>query len=378
MAQKHPLVYSRFMTELRTTVDALPDRQEVIAAHKATGGRVAAVYPYHYPRALLRAFDILPVEVWGPPGRDPSPADAHVQPYVCTVIRCGLSLLLSGGLERADLIMVPHGCDSLQGMGSLLLDLLPPPQPVLTLYLPRGNSAHGPRFLAEELAALRLQLADITGKSPDDSALMSAILREEQADARFCQLLDDRPQLDLSEGAFYRLLRSREYLPAERFSAAADAALAGRDPARKAGVPIALSGIMAEPIAVLDAIDQAGGTVVADDLAGTGRRRYLPGSGDDPLLRLAGTLLGAPPCSTRSDAVSARVDHLLGLVRGRGAKAVIFYTVKFCEPELFYQPLLRKALDAAGIPSVTIEVDLAEQLPHQAITRVEALLETVQ
>jgi benzoyl-CoA reductase/2-hydroxyglutaryl-CoA dehydratase subunit BcrC/BadD/HgdB len=143
-------------------------------------------------------------------------------------------------------------------------------------------------------------------------------------------------------------------------------------------LPLAISGILAEPMALLDAISAAGATVVADDLAGTGRRCYAPGQGDDPLLRLAGTMLSAPPCSTRADSVDARVQHLLGLVHSRGAKAVVFYTVKFCEPELFYLPLLRKALDAAGVPSVQIEVDLAEQLPHQAITRLEALVETMQ
>ena len=365
------------MNGLQNIVDNLPERAEVIAAHKEAGGLIAAVYPYHQPRALFRAFGVLPVEVWGPAGRDPTPGDAHVQPYVCTIIRCGLSLLVSGGLERADLIMVPHGCDSLQGMGSLLLDLLPPRQPVLTLYLPRGNSPHGQRFLADELAALQVRLADITDRAVDDETLLAAVLMEEAADARFNQLLDSRRRIALGERAFYRLLRSREYLPAEQFISMADAVLAERGEAETDAVPIALSGILAEPMAMLDAIEAAGATVVADDLAGTGRRRYPPGTGQEPLLRLAGTLLAAPPCSTRSDAVSARVDHLLGLVRGSGARAVVFYTVKFCEPELFYLPLLRKALDGAGVPSVAIEVDLAERLPHQAITRVEALLETV-
>ncbi len=355
----------------------LPTRRQAIAEHKASGGRVAAIYPYHQPRALLRAFDLLPVEIWGPAGQDPSPADAHVQAYVCTIVRCGLALQLSGGLEAADLILVPHGCDSLQGMGSLMLDLVQPRQPVMTLYFPRGASAHGPGYLAQELARLRSSLEEFTGLKPDDDDLMAAVMREEEADRRFAELLASRARVPMPEGDFYRLVRSREHLPAERFTALADEALAGRTEQGCGRIPLAVSGILAEPMPVLDAISAAGAMVVADDLAGTGRRCYPPGEGDDPLLRLAGTMLGAPPCSTRSDSVAARVDHLIGLVQQRGARAVIFYTVKFCEPELFYLPLLRKALDAAGVPSVQIEVDLTEQLPHQAITRLEALVETI-
>ena len=41
-------------------------------------------------------------------------------------------------LDPVELILVPHGCDSLQGLGSLLLDFAETPAPVETFYLPRG------------------------------------------------------------------------------------------------------------------------------------------------------------------------------------------------------------------------------------------------
>ncbi len=53
----------------------IPSRGEVIASHREAGGKVAAVLPVHNPRALLRAFNLLPVEVWGPPGMDTTAGD---------------------------------------------------------------------------------------------------------------------------------------------------------------------------------------------------------------------------------------------------------------------------------------------------------------
>ena len=69
----------------------IPSRKEVIKDIKNQGGLVAAVLPIHYSRALLRAFDIYPIEVWGPPKVDVSLGGAHLQPYVCSIVHHALS-----------------------------------------------------------------------------------------------------------------------------------------------------------------------------------------------------------------------------------------------------------------------------------------------
>ena len=77
---------------------SIPGRTTIIQEHKNNGGKVAAILPYHYPRPLITAFDILPVEVWGPPRVDTSYGSAHLQPYICSIVRNALSFLLTGGL----------------------------------------------------------------------------------------------------------------------------------------------------------------------------------------------------------------------------------------------------------------------------------------
>jgi benzoyl-CoA reductase/2-hydroxyglutaryl-CoA dehydratase subunit BcrC/BadD/HgdB len=87
------------------------------------------------------------------------------------------------------------------------------------------------------------------------------------------------------------------------------------------------------------------------------------------------SILGGPPDSTRGHPIQERLDHLVRLCQTSGARGVVFYDVKFCEPELYDLPLLRKGLQEAGVPSVTIEVDLNDPLSHQSLTRIEAFLE---
>ncbi len=350
-------------------------RSEVMRQHRLAGGGVAAVLPVHYPRALLRAFGILPVEVWGPPGKDASSAGAYLQAYTCSVVHSGLSFLTSSVQEQIDCVLVPHTCDSLQGLGSLLIDLVRPKVPVLTLYHPRGEASAAKAFLRDELASLYQQLAELTGKRPDDAALLFAIQREEAADTLFAELLAARAYLPYGNREFYRLLRSREYLPAEDYCTLAKAILAERGERPQAGIPILLSGMMPEPAEVLDVLSEASALVVADDLACSGRRIYSPGKSREPLLRMAESLLNSPADSTRGVSIAARLQHIESLVEAKGARAAVLFLVKFCEPEQFYLPAIRAALEARGVPTVAVEVDVGEPLPQQAVTRLQALVE---
>jgi benzoyl-CoA reductase/2-hydroxyglutaryl-CoA dehydratase subunit BcrC/BadD/HgdB len=146
--------------------DPSQQRREAIQKHKQHAGQVAAVLPIHYPRALLRAFNFLPVEVWGPPQVKNRASAAHLQPYICSIVHNALSFLLSDGFQPVDVILIPHTCDSLQGLGSITLDFIQPRQAVLTLYLPRGREPESMEFLAQELHSLYKQLEILTGCSP--------------------------------------------------------------------------------------------------------------------------------------------------------------------------------------------------------------------
>ena len=352
----------------------IPSRKEVIEDIKNRGELVAAVLPIHYSRALLRCFSIYPVEVWGPPKVDVSLGGAHLQPYVCSIVHNALSFLKMGGLNAADFILIPHTCDSLQGLTSVLIDLIKPEQAIIPLYLPRGQREEDIIFLADEFRSLYTRLSELTGKKPSSKDLLAAIKREETSDLLLAKLYKTRQQMGLSNLDFYRLVRSREYLPAEHFSTLAEETLQTSTQPRP-GIPIILSGIVPEPMEVLNKIDEMNGQVVADDLACCGRRLYKPGISPEPFRRMAERIISAPPDPTRGNPIEERVKYLVEMAQNRGAQGIIFYEVKFCEPELFDLPNLRNSLKEHGLASIIIEVDINNPLPHQVATRISAFLE---
>jgi benzoyl-CoA reductase/2-hydroxyglutaryl-CoA dehydratase subunit BcrC/BadD/HgdB len=355
-----------------------PGRIETIKNFKQKGGQIAAVLPIHYPRALFRAFNILPVEVWGPPGVGVGEGAAHLQPYICSIAHNALSYLQSGGLEIVDIIIVPHACDSLQGFGSLLLDFIPSNQPVIPIYVPRDRRESDVDYFCEELHIVYDRLVEITGRNPSEEKLLDHITIEESADEFLNELHRKGRNLRLSNLERYHLIRSREYLTAETFIEITQKALKNIDDNPQDGTPLLISGIVPEPMSIFDIISENGGVVVGDDLAYGGRRLYQTGQITDPFRRMAERIIFAPPDPTRGNSIQERLEHLLQLVEMTGAKGIIFYEVKFCEPELFDLPILHKELGAAGFPSVTIEVDLNDQLSQQTRTRIGAFLEMIQ
>jgi benzoyl-CoA reductase/2-hydroxyglutaryl-CoA dehydratase subunit BcrC/BadD/HgdB len=355
----------------------IPTRSETIAQWRHRGGKVAALFPVYYPRELFRARGVLPVEVWGPPNVDASQAEARLQPYTCAIVRKGLAFATSSALEVVDLVVVPHNCDSLQGLGSVLRDFGGAPVPVLTFYVPRANRSCDLHFLTQELRQLDRSLADLgVEAAPGAGDLAQAIEGEVAADRALADLRRQRHRLPWSDLDFYRLVRSREYLPAERFVQLARTSVGAIDgDGGPSGVRLLLSGIVPEPMELFQVLNSQGATVVADDLACCGRRRPVAGLREDPLERTAERLLSGPPCPMRGSPLSERVRHLVQQVREAAVQGVIFFPVKFCEPEAFDLPALRQALDQERVPSLVVEGEVSDGLSQQTMTRLEAFVE---
>jgi benzoyl-CoA reductase/2-hydroxyglutaryl-CoA dehydratase subunit BcrC/BadD/HgdB len=352
----------------------LPHRREIVARMRQEGRPIAAVLPIHYPRPLLRALGYHPMEVWGPPQVHSNEGDRHFQSYTCAIARNATSFLLEGGLDVADVILVPHTCDALQGMASVLKDFIRPRQPVVTLYNPRGRRPSDLHFYVDELRRLADDLQSLGARKPTEQDWAEAIRIESEADAALASLYADRVRLALSDAEFYSVVRAREYVPAEDFTALATGFTRdGRGV--PAGVPIMISGIVIEPMELLDRMPEIGGRIVADDLACGYRRLYPSVEQGPPFERMARSLLGGPPDPTCGTPVAERAADLIRRMKESGARGLLVYDVKFCEPELFDLPLLRRRLADAGFPMTHVEHELGGTLSQQTLTRVEAFLE---
>lgn len=353
-------------------------RLEYLRAQKAAGMKVAAVWPARFPVELLWAWGYCAAEVWDPPSA-PARAPAHLQPFVCSVVRGGFELLASGGTEVADLLAFAHTCDSLQNLATVVKDLLGETRPLLTFYPPKGVSAQRAQdYVLSQLRELWTALGG--GAAPADAdALKRAVAVGRRRDGLLRELYGRRAEarLDCTNAAFYEAVRGCEYLRPDEAAAGLESLLAAAGQRARSGPRLVLTGVLPTPKDLMGRLDEMGAVVAEDDFLACGRRfprREVPGAAD-PLEELALRHVALPPCSTQAAGQEERVRFLCGLVESSRAQGVVFLSLKFCEPDLFERPALAQALKEKGIPVLLLETETGARTPAGVLTRLEAFLE---
>ena len=356
-------------------------RAAAVSAWKKLGLKTVVVLPVHYPRELFTAMDVRTVELWGPPGPPRGPDAGRIQAYACAVVRNALAFLAAGGADAVDAALFPHTCDSIQGLATLAPDFGGWGKPALRYLHPKGGDGPAARaFVRAELLHLADGLARLTGRPLELPRLAEAIGLHARIDRLRGELLSRRAFLDMTDRELYRLLRRGEFLgPVEHLSELADAARGIGEERMQRGVPLMITGYVPEPMSFLDALASAGAFVAADDYAAIGRRVPLspPADGGDPLDTLAAKEFGMPPCPTRGGDRDLRMEYLETLYRRSGAAGLIVHVQKFCEPELFDIPAVRRRFARIGAPVLCLEGEMESALSGQVVTRLEAFVEMV-
>jgi len=354
-------------------------RNAYIAQQRESHGRMAvAVLPIHYPKEILTALDVLSVELWGPPGAPRGDGAGRIQSYVCSLARNALAFMAAGGADAVDGVLFPHTCDSIQGLATLATDFGGWGKKAFTFLHPKGPARESSRtYLEAELRSLVRDLEPFAGRRLEPARLAAAVALHREIDACRAALLDGRPRLAAGDPELYALLRRGEWLwPEDHLAELREARDRFREGPIRPGIPVLVSGYVPEPPALLEVLERSGAYVAADDYAAVGRRVVrAAAAAPDPWQAVLDRYWAAPPCSTRSADPDERARYLTGLLERSGARGAILHILKFCEPELFDVPALRRAFAARGVPVLVLEGELELELSGQAVTRVEAFVE---
>ena len=357
-----------------------PSRKEYLQQQKKSHGRyLFGVFPAQYPREILWAMDVLPVEIWDPP-LEVSHANAHLQPYICSVVKHGLELILQGKCDDLDGFLFPQTCDSIQNLASIVNDYLGLEKPCYFFYHPKAPYGISSRhYYIEQLRAFVSRLEKQLGPI-EPAELKHRVAQGQEMAALLRELYNLRANggLRASNAQFYKAIRYTEYLHPDDLIPLLEEFLADSKGPARVGPAVLLSGVMPNPPEILALLDDLGVRVAEDDLLSCSRRLLIPPSqAEDPFEALTEGYFGMPPCTTKDSPVSERLDYLLEKIDRTGARGVIFYMVKFCEPELFDIPQLVEELKKRGFVTLIIDTELHQGLSGQLKTRVEAFVEMI-
>ena len=356
-------------------------RKEYLIEQKEKGRHLLGVFPAQYPKEILWALNVVPAEIWDPP-MELTMAGTHLQPYICSVVKLGLELVLQGKCDFLDGFLFPHTCDSIQNMASVIYDYIGVNKPCYFFYHPKAPyGAAATEFYQNHLKELVQSLENQFGPM-NPEALRHRIQQGQRISALYHELynLRAKDKLHVSNELFYHMVRLGEYQFPDDLIPELEGFLARHKVYdKKNETPaVILSGVLPNPPEILSLLDNLEVRVAHDDFLIGSRRLLVPKNDlEDPFEQLAAAYFTMPPCSTKGSSIIERREYLLRLIDATGAKGVVFNVLKFCEPEWFDVPNLREELRNRKIPALVLDTDLNQGLSGQVKTRLEAFIEII-
>lgn len=366
------------LTEMREVVDH-PGRA-VEEFKKKTGKKAIGCLPYYIPEEIVHAGGMLPVGVWG--GQTTiTRASKYLPSFACSIMQGVMELALKGVYDGLSAAIIPAYCDTLKCIGENWKVAIPQVKCIGLIYPQNRKIEAGVKFLEAEFDHVRSELEEVSGEKISDDAISRSIEVYNQyrrTMREFCEVAADYP-VTITPSVRHTVIKAGYFRDkAEQTAQVKDLIIELKKlPAEKwNGSKVVIAGIMAEPDEYLNLFDEYHLAIAADDLAQESRqfRTDVP-AGSNPIERLARWWSIFSGCSLAYDPTKARGPMLIDMVKKYKADAVVISMMKFCEPEEFDYPIIKKELEAANIPCLYVEMDQQMQSVEQLRTRIQGFSE---
>lgn len=351
-----------------------------LKAHLDAGKRVIGVGPYYVPEELVYAAGAVPFGVWGCVGVADE-CKKYFPPFYCSICQMTLEMGLNGTLGSLSGMMVTTLCDTLKafsqnwkaGVKGVPMIFVSQPQ--------NRDTDFGREYARASYEGVMKRVEECCGAIIDDESLAAAIklYNEWRAEMRaFVKLAGTHPA-EVSVADRCAVINSGYYMDKAQHLAkvkALNAALSQLPDSLDGYKKVVLVGIYEDIPALSQILDENNYAVVADDLAKESRAFAVRVSEEgDPLSALANGFCDIEYDSLLFDPKKAHISHVVDLAREADADGVVILLAKFCDPEEFEAPLVSKAVKAAGLPVITVEIDQQTETYEQARTQFETFAE---
>ncbi|MFZ3172407.1 MAG: benzoyl-CoA reductase, bzd-type, subunit N [Carboxydocellales bacterium] len=347
-----------------------------------TGGKVLGYFCTYAPEEVMYAAGVLPVRILG----SHEPLDV-TEPYIfgmyCPFCRDCLAQGLKGRFDYLNGIMIAHSCLHIrQAYTSWEMHV-----PVeYSYYLPMPNNVQSPRaseYLTQELGSFKKTIEELTGNEVSDAKLDEAIATYNTTRRLMKQIYEMRKQEDpLVTGleSMYMVLAAQMVDKAELNKELEKivAQLPNRKLGRKNNVRLIMVGSEDDDRGFVEMIESLNANVVTDEHC-TGSRYFWNEvePEENRLAAIAKRYVNRTPCPSKDWPERRRVAEVVRLAKEWNCQGALMIQQKFCDPHESDIPSLKSALEAEGIKTYFLELDVTVPLGQFKI-RVEAFLEMLE
>lgn len=335
---------------------------------------VVGVAPGYTPEEVIHSMGCLPFGVWG--GDVPiEGAKAYFPAFIASILQSIVELGMRGTYKGMTALVVPSLSDSLKCVGQNWKYAVPD-IPFIPASYPQNRAGKPGRGFTEacyrEVAG---ELEKLTGAKFSEEKLAKSIeiynehnqlMREFSKVAAEHDLVTPRRRRDVFKSAWF--------MPKEEHSALMKELLAElkKLEPEKEKLRILTSGIHCDNNNLLAILEDNDMTIVGDDVLHESRQYRVDATeGATPMEKLVDKFARTDYCSLLYDVEKKRGPMLVEMAKERKAVGVVIFLTKFCDPEEFDYVPIKRALDAAGIPHLLIEIDRQMERFDQAQTALE-------
>lgn len=343
-------------------------------------GKIIGCFPIYCPEEILHAAGMLPVGLWGEE-RSIIEANTLLETFACTIVRSNLEMALTGHLDFLDGVVFPSTCDTVQCMAGIWRRKFPSMFNSYLAYPANRTSSAAQEYVFHVLSVFRKEIEELAGKKISESQLLKSIQifnEHKRLMNSLYSIRREKPGI-IRQTDFNSILKAAVLMPKEVHinllqELVREITRTGERSISQ-GPKIVLSGhLITDELASI--VDELGFLVVDDDFARGSRlfRSTLVSEGE-PITELGRRYLGMGPCSTLHDDRAYRGEYLAKMVKESSADGVVLFLLKFCEPEVFDYPWIKKDLHRNQITSIMLEFDQESASGGQIRTRLQAFKE---
>jgi bcr-type benzoyl-CoA reductase subunit C len=353
--------------------------QTILTYEKALNLPVIGVMPAYFPLELIDAAGGYPVQLWGN-NLPIEKSDAYLQSYCCSVARSVLELELRGIADMVQAYAFTSLCDTLVNLREIYRSIFSKPTLELSIPITQTVEARN-NYLKSIVQSVTDGLENVTGRKITPESLQQASQRFGRSRAlqrRLYRTRRENPGIIKSHD-FYTVIKSAFFLPVDVYIEMLEklltdlAQLEGEDHNRP---KLLLSGMVFDPLEVHKIFDESGVSIVDDDFANGWRTIAKDDLKTENLAQgVTEYLFNPAPCCCIYNPDHDRYTYLLKKVKESGADGVLFWYVKFCEPDAFDRPQLSKRLKEEGLAVAFIDLELTMTNFDQLKTRIDAFCE---
>lgn len=371
---------SSFDTILSQMKDVINNPGAVVKSYKEKGIKIIGCFPVYCPEEIIHASGMFPMGMWG--GQTEIELSKQYLPaFACSIMQSCLEYGLKGNYNDLSAVIIPGMCDTLICVGQNWKVAVPQVEYISLVHPQNRKIEAGVKYLKSEYSHIKKRLEEISGSVITEEKLNKSIEiynNHKKTMRDFVEVAANYPNIitpiirnTVIKSAFFMEKSEHTNLVKNLI-----AEVEKMSPEKWLGKKVLLSGILADSEELLSVLAENNIAVAADDLAQETRQfRYDVPEGADAIDRLARYWSIFEGCSLAYDPQKKRGTIMLEEIKKKNIDGVIFCMMKFCDPEEYDYPLMKKEMEDAGIPTLFLEIDQQVKNNEQGRTRVQTFAE---